>query len=69
MVLALTRELGVNLSGVEIILDLKDKIKKLETELEKYKRKLREIDKFGVVPSSKALVIKKHLYDVVIFED
>ena len=49
--------------------DLKDKIKKLETELEKYKRKLREIDKFGVVPSSKALVIKKHLYDVVIFED
>lgn len=69
MVLALTRELGVNLSGVDIILDLKDKIKKLETELEKYKRKLREIDKFGVVPSSKALVIKKHLYDVVIFED
>lgn len=69
MVLTLTRELGVNLSGVEVILDLQNKIKKLENELEKYKRKLREIDKFGVVPSSKALVIKKHLYDVVIFED
>ena len=69
MVLTLTRELGVNLSGVEVILDLKNKIKKLENELEKYKLKLREIHKFGVVPSSKALVIKKHLYDVVIFED
>ena len=69
MVLTLTRELGVNLSGVEVILDLKNKIKKLENELEKYKLKLREIHKFGVVPSRKALVIKKHLYDVVIFED
>lgn len=68
-VLALTRELGVNLAGVEIILELKHKIKKLEIDLENCKRKLRDVDKFGVVPSSKALVIKKNLYDLVIFED
>lgn len=68
-VLALTRELGVNLAGVEIILELKHKIKKLEIDLESCKRKLRDVDKFGVVPSSKALVIKKNLYDLVIFED
>jgi len=69
IVLSLTRDLGVNLCGAQIILELKTKIKKLEVELESYKKKLRDIDKFGVVPSSKALVIKKNLYDLVIFED
>lgn len=68
-VLTLTRELGVNLAGVEIILELKQKIKKLEIDLENSRIKLRDIDKFGVVPASKALVIKKNLYDLVIFED
>lgn len=69
IVLSLTRDLGVNLCGAHIILELKSKIRKLEVELESYKTKLRDIDKFGVVPSSKALVIKKNLYDLVIFED
>lgn len=68
-VLSLTREYSVNLAGVEIILELQNKITKLEGEIEAYKKKFRDIDKFGVVPSSKALVIKKNLYDVVIFED
>jgi MerR family transcriptional regulator/heat shock protein HspR len=34
MVLRLTRELGVNLAGVDIILRLKEKIAKLEAEIE-----------------------------------
>lgn len=68
-VLNLTRDFGVNLAGVEIIMQMQQKMRKMELELEAYKNKLREIDKFGVVPSSKALVIKKNLYDIVIFED
>ncbi|WP_428023093.1 heat shock protein transcriptional repressor HspR [Arcobacter sp.] len=68
-VLRLTRELGINLAGVDLILQLNEKIKNLEENVEKYKVKLREIDKFGVVPSSKALVIKKSSYDIVIFEE
>ncbi len=68
-VLRLTRELGINLAGVDLILQLNKKINTLEEDVEKYKTKLREIDKFGVVPSSKALVIKKSSYDVVIFEE
>ncbi|WP_298751161.1 helix-turn-helix transcriptional regulator [uncultured Arcobacter sp.] len=68
-VLRLTRELGINLAGVDLILQLNKKINTLEEDVEKYKTRLREIDKFGVVPSSKALVIKKSSYDIVIFEE
>jgi MerR family transcriptional regulator/heat shock protein HspR len=68
-VLRLTRELGINLAGVDLILQLNKKIKDLEENVENYKTKLKKIDKFGVVPSSKALVIKKSSYDIVIFEE
>ena len=68
-VLTLTRELGINLAGVDLILQLKDKIESLENDVEKYKNQLQEANRFGVVPSSKALVIKKSSYDVVIFEE
>lgn len=68
-VLRLTRELGINLAGVDLILQLNKKINSLEEDVEKYKTRLREVDKFGVVPSSKALVIKKSSYDIVIFEE
>jgi len=68
-VLTLTRELGINLAGVDLILQLNDKIGLLEDEIESYKVKLKDINKFGLVPNSKALVIKKSSYDVVIFEE
>jgi MerR family transcriptional regulator, heat shock protein HspR len=69
IVLALTRDVGVNLAGVDIILQLKEEIRTLKEELLFYKNKLKDANKFGVVPSSKALVIKKSLYDIVIFEE
>ncbi len=68
-VLNLTRELGVNLAGVDIILQLNKKIESLEKELTSYKNKLREIDEHCVVPSSKALVIKKSSFEIVIVEE
>lgn len=68
-VLTLTRELGINLAGVDLILQLNQKIETLEIEVENYKVKLKDVNKFGLVPNSKALVIKKSSYDVVIFEE
>lgn len=68
-VLTLTRELGINLAGVDLILQLNDKIANLEDEIEVYKKKIKDINKFGIVPNSKALVIKKSSYDIVIFEE
>ncbi len=68
-VLTLTRDLGVNLAGVDIILKLNKKIEDLELDIENYKSKIRDIDDFGVVPSSKALVVKKSSYEIVIVEE
>lgn len=60
-VLTLTRELGINLAGVDLILQLNEKITLLEEEVKIHKKKLKDINKFGLVPNSKALVIKKVL--------
>ncbi len=68
-VLTLTRELGINLAGVDLILQLNKKINKLEKEIENYKSEIKDINKFGLVPNSKSLVIKKSSYDIVIFEE
>ncbi len=68
-VLSLTRDLGINLSGVDFILQLNKKIKTLENEVESYKNKFREYDKFSVVPTSKALVIKQNTFDIVIIKE
>lgn len=68
-VLTLTRELGINLAGVDLILQLNQKIEKLETKIDTYKNKISDINKHSMVPNSKALVIKKSSYDIVIFEE
>lgn len=68
-VLSLTRDLGINLSGVDFILQLNKKIKILEDEVEVYKNKFREYDKFSVVPSAKALVIKQSSFDIVVIKE
>lgn len=68
-VLSLTRDLGVNLAGVDIILKLNKRIEKLENDIEHYKNRFRESDDFCVVPSSKALVVKKSSYKVIVVEE
>ncbi len=42
MVLRLTRELGVNLAGVEVILSMREKMEKLQEEMEKSMEEMRE---------------------------
>ncbi|MGA1931306.1 heat shock protein transcriptional repressor HspR [Arcobacter sp. YIC-464] len=67
-VLTLTRELGVNLAGVDIILQLNKKISKLESEVQEYKTKMKNINNLAVVPDTKALVVQKTSFDIVIVE-
>jgi MerR family transcriptional regulator/heat shock protein HspR len=62
-VLVLTRVDGINLSGVSIILELKKKIKDLESVVSDYKIKLDNNSS-----NSKALVIKKNKFDIVLFK-
>ena len=65
-VLTLTRELGVNLAGVDIILQLNKKLEKLENEVQEYKAKMKNINNLAVVPDTKALVVQKTSFDIVI---
>ncbi len=67
-VLTLTRELGVNLAGVDIILQLNQKIETLENDIHIYKTKIKSIDNLSVVPDSKALVVQKSSFEMVIIE-
>ncbi len=67
-VLTLTRELGVNLAGVDIILQLNKKIERLEEEVKTYKAKIKNINNLAVVPDTKALVVKNTSFDIVIVE-
>ena len=68
MMLRLTRDLGVNIAGVDIILRLKEQMEDMELEIERLKDELRDVNRLGSVPKSKAIV-RKSRYDIIIFED
>jgi len=55
-ILNLTRDLGVNLAGVDVVLNMKKQIHALEQEIEKLKKCLLKANEFGAVHPSKAVV-------------
>lgn len=58
-VLTLTRDLGVNLAGVDVILNMKDQIDALQAELEHLTELLqREIARRGVASRESALAVR-----------
>ncbi len=67
MILRLTRDLGVNLAGVDIILQFKDQIEAMEKEIEDLKFKLDQCENNGTVKRSNSLVKKKNIYEIIIF--
>jgi MerR family transcriptional regulator/heat shock protein HspR len=68
MILRLTRDLGVNLAGVDIILRLKDHIEELEQDVNDLTLEVSKMKQSGGVPANKTLVTKKSIYELVIFE-
>ena len=67
-VLTLTRELGVNLAGVVMILQLNQKIEILENDIYIYKTKIKNINNLSIVPDTKALVVQQTSFDMIINE-
>ena len=65
-VLTLTKEIGVNLAGVDIILRLNKRIEELEKDMYIYKNKIKSINSLSVVPDTKALVVQKSSLNMVI---
>ena len=68
-ILRLTRELGVNLAGVDVVMRLKDKMEMMEQELSEMRSELARLRSASNVPPEKSLVTKRSVYDMVIFED
>jgi MerR family transcriptional regulator/heat shock protein HspR len=55
-ILTLTRDLGVNLAGVEVILNMKDQVDALKAEVQRLSAALeREVERRGIVPRHHAL--------------
>ncbi|HIQ46304.1 MAG TPA: MerR family transcriptional regulator [Sulfurovum sp.] len=68
LILRLTRQMGVNLAGVDIVLKLKEQIDEMQGEIDQLRDVLSKVNQNGSVHSSKALVTKSS-YDIIIFED
>jgi MerR family transcriptional regulator/heat shock protein HspR len=68
LILRLTRQMGLNLAGVDIVLQLKDQIDKMQDEIDQLREELSKVNRNGSVHSSKALVTKS-AYDIIIFEE
>ena len=60
LILSLVRDLGVNLAGVEIILQLKEEIENLQKEIDVLKKQQ------GQIPRNRSVVIKRENYQLVL---
>jgi len=69
LILRLTREMGVNLAGVDVALRLKEQIDAMEQEIAELRYQLSRAKNSTSVPPEKALVTKKSIYEMIIFEE
>ena len=67
MILRLTRDLGVSLAGVDVILQLKEKMDEFEATIDELKEQLNK-SKQSAVPAKKSLVKHKNSFDLIFYE-
>ncbi|QCD44885.1 heat shock protein transcriptional repressor HspR [Campylobacter mucosalis] len=68
MILRLTRDLGVNLAGVDVILQLKDKLDEAQSLIAKLQEQVGK-NSNGDIPSKKSLVKRKTNFDLIFYEE
>ena len=68
-ILRLTRDLGVNLAGVDVALKLKRQIAAMECEIEELKKRLTKVNEHGLVPPSKQMVTSVSRRIIIVEED
>ena len=66
MIKRLTRDLGVNLAGVDIIIRLKNKIQAFEDEIEELKSQIAHTNK-NSLNTVKNPLIKRESYEIILF--
>jgi len=67
-VLQLTRKMGINLAGVDVILKLKEQMDAMNKEIKDLREELSKVNRNGSVPTHKSVVTTSN-YDIVIFKD
>lgn len=67
MILRLTRDLGVNLAGVDVILQFKEKMDELENIIEQLRAQVQSQN--STIPAKKSLVKRKNSFDIIFYED
>ncbi|QCD52408.1 MULTISPECIES: heat shock protein transcriptional repressor HspR [unclassified Campylobacter] len=68
MILRLTRDLGVNLAGVDVILQLKEQLDQFEQTIDELRSEVDRLNNTGTIPSKKALVKRKNSFDLIFYE-
>ena len=68
LILRLTRKMGINLAGVDVILKLKKQMEAMTEEIDALRTELSKVNRNGSVPTHQAVVTTSN-YDIVIFED
>jgi MerR family transcriptional regulator/heat shock protein HspR len=68
LILRLTRELGVNLAGVDIILRLKENVDEMENEIATLRHEVQKSKNIHSVSPDKALVTTRSIYEMIIFQ-
>jgi MerR family transcriptional regulator/heat shock protein HspR len=68
LILTLTRDLGVNLAGVEVILNMREKMDNMQQEIERFMESVRHevgqsfatqvAERFAIVPVSRASIVR-----------
>jgi MerR family transcriptional regulator/heat shock protein HspR len=66
MILRLTRDLGVNLAGVDVVMQLKEKLDEYETTIDELRAEIYEL-KGGKIKNP--LVKRKNTYEIILFGD
>lgn len=69
LILRLTRELGVNIAGVDIILRLRETVDGMEKEIAELRHEVQRANNARSVSPDKALVTKRSTYEMIIFEE
>ena len=67
-VLQLTRKMGINLAGVDVILKLKKQMDAMSSEINDLREELSKVNRNGSVPTHKAVVTTSS-YDIIIFKE
>lgn len=67
MILRLTRDLGVNLAGVDVILQLKEKLDEFEDLVDELKSQMAQMNNQSSIPAQNSLIKSRKTYDIIIF--